>query len=157
MLHITNPFYEIHRRNDDGSHTMVHRSETCFNNINPHWSDLRIPMRELCRNQEHCPLRIDVYDHHEVIGGGSGHHFLGEVHTTVRNLLSCIGQELFLMEREHRGYAQRMHGHLSVFRCQIDRVPVNRPATAADPQVTALGMRLEEVKIEREIAATQVR
>eukprot|EP01033_Poteriospumella_lacustris_P004544 gene4545-3249_t len=117
----SDPFLEISRMNEDGTHTMVWRSEHKDNTLNPRWALTKIPMVSLCNGDIDRPLKIDIYDHER-----SGKHvFMGTSSTSVRGMLSGGNRPIPVVEPEKqqkkKGYVDS--GTLTAGNCQIEYHP----------------------------------
>lgn len=94
----SDPFFEFSRMNEDGSYTMVWRSEHKDNTLNPVWGVKKIPMLNLCNGDIDRPLKIDIYDHER-----SGKHvFMGTTTTSVRAMLNGGNRPMPVVEPEKK-------------------------------------------------------
>lgn len=117
----SDPFLEISRMNEDGTYTMVWRSEHKDNTLNPRWSTARIPMVALCNGDLDRPLKIDIYDYER-----SGKHvFMGSVlGASVRGMLTSANRPIHIIEPEKqskKGYVNS--GTLVTGNAQIEHHP----------------------------------
>ncbi|KAF5403218.1 Copine Va [Paragonimus heterotremus] len=79
----SDPFLAFYRVNEDGSRTVVHRTEEIRNTLNPNWKQMVIPTRILVNGDHDRPLVISCLDWNR-----SGREALiGEVTTTVNELV----------------------------------------------------------------------
>ncbi|XP_076865622.1 copine-4 isoform X2 [Brachyhypopomus gauderio] len=54
----SDPFLEIFRVNDDGTLSLVHRTETIMNNLNPVWKSFKVSLNTLCSGDVERDLRM---------------------------------------------------------------------------------------------------
>lgn len=77
-----NPFIEFSKANEDGSFTLVHRTEPARKTCSPVWKEFSIPLRSFCSGDYDRNIRVSVKDH---ISSGD-HKLFGNFYTTVRKL-----------------------------------------------------------------------
>ncbi|KAE8890881.1 Copine-3 [Phytophthora fragariae] len=84
----SDPFLVISRlREDGGSWTQVHRTETIDNNLNPNWRRFELPLQQLCNGDHRRPLRLEVFDEDR----GGKFELIGQVQTTLEEILGKRG------------------------------------------------------------------
>jgi hypothetical protein len=108
------PFFEISRVNEDGSKTLVHRSEVIKETLNPHWKEMCISMITLCNGDHHRPLHIEIYDHE----GDGNHHSLGHIHTSAHALVHANASNIHI-KKDNRDV-----GHINAKNCRIQNDPL---------------------------------
>uniref|UniRef100_A0A8C7ZWQ5 Copine IVb n=1 Tax=Oryzias sinensis TaxID=183150 RepID=A0A8C7ZWQ5_9TELE len=54
----SDPFLEIFRVNDDGTESLVHRTETVMNNLSPVWKSFKVSLNTLCSGDHDRELKI---------------------------------------------------------------------------------------------------
>jgi hypothetical protein len=117
----SDPFLEISRMNEDGSYTLVWRSDYKDSTLNPAWAVAKIPMVGLCNGDIDRPLKIEILDHER-----SGKHvFMGVVTTSVRGMLTSNNRPMPVIEPEKqqkkKGYVDS--GTLTAGNAQIEYHP----------------------------------
>ncbi|XP_016370543.1 copine-4-like [Sinocyclocheilus rhinocerous] len=55
----SDPFLEIFRVNDDGTASLVHRTETIMNNLSPVWKSFKVSLNTLCSGDHERELKVD--------------------------------------------------------------------------------------------------
>nr|KAG5706039.1 hypothetical protein BaRGS_028148 [Batillaria attramentaria] len=78
----SDPFLVFNRANEDGSFTVVHRTEVIKNTLNPTWKPFTVPVRLLCNGDYDRSIRIECYDWNS----SGSHDFIGEFQTNMREL-----------------------------------------------------------------------
>uniref|UniRef100_A0A8C8E3P9 Copine IVb n=1 Tax=Oryzias sinensis TaxID=183150 RepID=A0A8C8E3P9_9TELE len=58
LFHKSDPFLEIFRVNDDGTESLVHRTETVMNNLSPVWKSFKVSLNTLCSGDHDRELKI---------------------------------------------------------------------------------------------------
>lgn len=118
----SDPFLVISRINEDGTWTEVWKSKVIDSNLSPKWTQTKILMSKLCNGDIERPLKITIYDHES-----SGKHaFMGEVSTSVRELLASNGSAINVIEPEKQQKLKskyRNSGTLFARNCSIERHP----------------------------------
>uniref|UniRef100_A0AAR2LXP4 Copine 4 n=1 Tax=Pygocentrus nattereri TaxID=42514 RepID=A0AAR2LXP4_PYGNA len=56
----SDPFLEIFRVNDDGTGSLVHRTETIMNNLNPVWKSFKVSLNTLCSGDQERELKVAI-------------------------------------------------------------------------------------------------
>uniref|UniRef100_A0A674P6M6 Copine IVb n=1 Tax=Takifugu rubripes TaxID=31033 RepID=A0A674P6M6_TAKRU len=54
----SDPFLEIFRVNDDGTESLVHRTETVMNNLSPVWKSFKVSLNTLCSGNHDRELKV---------------------------------------------------------------------------------------------------
>uniref|UniRef100_A0A8L0DUG5 C2 domain-containing protein n=1 Tax=Oncorhynchus mykiss TaxID=8022 RepID=A0A8L0DUG5_ONCMY len=78
----SDPFLEIFRINDDGSGSLVHRTETVMNDLSPVWKSFKVSLNTLCSGDHDRQLKCTVYDW----DSNGKHDFIGEFQTTYKEI-----------------------------------------------------------------------
>eukprot|EP01027_Heterolobosea_sp_BB2_P009704 GEZU01014294.1.p1 GENE.GEZU01014294.1~~GEZU01014294.1.p1 ORF type:complete len:479 (+),score=115.69 GEZU01014294.1:68-1438(+) len=84
----SDPYLVISKQNEDGTFTVVHKTEVIKQNLNPVWRPFNIPISKLCSNDHHRPLLIECYDWDQNFLGTVSADFIGKCQTTLQQLLS---------------------------------------------------------------------
>lgn len=83
------PFFIISRSNEDGSHSVVYRSEVQRSTQNPRFKALTITARTLCNGDANRSIKIDCLD----CRSDGGHKLIGSCHTSLEILSKGPGDE----------------------------------------------------------------
>ncbi|KAM9493431.1 copine-4 isoform 1-T2 [Clarias gariepinus] len=87
----SDPFLEIFRVNNDGTGSLVHRTETIMNNLNPVWKSFKVSLNTLCSGDHERELKCTVWDW----DSNGKHDFIGEFQTTFKELKTAMdGKQL---------------------------------------------------------------
>ncbi|KAI4883292.1 hypothetical protein NFI96_021022 [Prochilodus magdalenae] len=87
----SDPFLEIFRVNDDGTGSLVHRTETIMNNLNPVWKSFKVSLNTLCSGDQERELKCTVWDW----DSNGKHDFIGEFSTTFKEMKAAMeGKQL---------------------------------------------------------------
>jgi hypothetical protein len=84
----SDPFLQISRVNEDGSYTLVHKTEVVMDNLSPTWKEEELSVSMLCNGDFHRPLRLQIFDW----DSDGSHDDMGFVDTTLQHLVSTIGR-----------------------------------------------------------------
>uniref|UniRef100_A0A8C9VA53 Copine 4 n=1 Tax=Scleropages formosus TaxID=113540 RepID=A0A8C9VA53_SCLFO len=82
----SDPFLEIFRINDDSSSSLVHRTETVMNNLNPIWKTFKVSLNTLCSGDNDRELKCIVWDW----DSNGKHDFIGEFQTTFKEMRGAM-------------------------------------------------------------------
>ncbi|XP_067281525.1 copine-4 [Pseudorasbora parva] len=82
----SDPFLEIFRVNDDGTASLVHRTETIMNNLSPVWKSFKVSLNTLCSGDHERELKCTVWDW----DSNGKHDFIGEFQTTFKEMKSAM-------------------------------------------------------------------
>ena len=77
----------------------VHRSEIQMNTLKPHWTPMIISIEAICRHDLDCPIVIQAIDWDTT----TPHDFIGEIRTSMREILFHAGSEEYLNIKDHVG------------------------------------------------------
>lgn len=78
----SDPYLQISRVNEDGSYTVVHRTEVVKKTLNPTWQPFMITARSLCNGDYDRSIKFECFDW----DSDGGHDFIGEFTTNLREL-----------------------------------------------------------------------
>ncbi|XP_051526652.1 copine-4 [Myxocyprinus asiaticus] len=148
----SDPFLEIFRVNDDGTESLVHRTETIMNNLNPVWKSFKVSLNTLCSGDQERELRCTVWDW----DSNGKHDFIGEFQTTFKEMKSamdgkqiqweCINPKYQMKKKNYRNSGMvvltlckiiKMHSFLDYIMggCQIQfTVAIDFTASNGDPR-----------------------
>lgn len=77
-----NPFLEFFKANEDGTFTVVHRTEQVRSTKDPVWREFSVPLRTFCSGDYERNLKVNVRD----FKSAGNHKLIGTFYTTVRKL-----------------------------------------------------------------------
>ncbi|XP_051729433.1 copine-4 isoform X1 [Ctenopharyngodon idella] len=92
----SDPFLEIFRVNDDGTASLVHRTETIMNNLSPVWKSFKVSLNTLCSGDHERELKCTVWDW----DSNGKHDFIGEFQTTFKEMKSAMDGKLALSQEK---------------------------------------------------------
>lgn len=76
------PFLVIYRSNEDGSYSVVAKTDTVYSTQNPVWKPIVMRARSLCNGDEDRSIKIDCYDNRT----SGSHKLIGTCYTSLRTL-----------------------------------------------------------------------
>ncbi|KAG7458044.1 hypothetical protein MATL_G00233700 [Megalops atlanticus] len=148
----SDPFLEIFRINDDGTGSLVHRTETVMNNLNPVWKTFKVSLNTLCSGDHDRELKCTVWDW----DSNGKHDFIGEFQTTFKEMRGamdgrqvqweCINPKYQIKKKNYRNSGVvilnqckiiKMHSFLDYIMggCQIQfTVAIDFTASNGDPR-----------------------
>ncbi|KAL6457362.1 hypothetical protein MHYP_G00343250 [Metynnis hypsauchen] len=148
----SDPFLEIFRVNDDGTGSLVHRTETIMNNLNPVWKSFKVSLNTLCSGDQERELKCTVWDW----DSNGKHDFIGEFQTTFKEMKAamegkqiqweCINPKYQVKKKNYRNSGVvmltqckiiKMHSFLDYIMggCQIQfTVAIDFTASNGDPR-----------------------
>jgi len=110
----SDPFLQIQRIGGNGSlGSVVHRTETRDNNLNPNWATFNTESRVLCNGDATAPLLFTVYDEER----SGDHEVIGSFTTTLQDLkTSAINQYELINEKKKakKGKKYKNSGTLTI-------------------------------------------
>lgn len=83
------PFLVVSRSNEDGSFSVVLKTETVRSTQSPRWTPIAITARTLCNGDHDRSVKIDCYDNRS----DGDHKLIGTCHTSLRILSKGPGEE----------------------------------------------------------------
>merc|ERR1712168_565523 len=109
----SDPYLTLSRPAKHGPGTVqVRRTETVWNNLNPSWKVLYIPVAELCDNNYQMPLTVEVFDEDR----NSRDDLIGSVELTLADLLNLAKQGSLVTLKK----CAKSRGELLVKQCEIE-------------------------------------
>lgn len=78
----SDPFFTLSKSNEDGTYTIVHRSEEIKVTLNPEWDRFTVSISDLCNGDLDREILIEVLDWN----ANGRHNFIGKCTTTAREL-----------------------------------------------------------------------
>lgn len=109
------PFLVILRSNEDGSFSVVAKTEVVHGKQNPTWKPFTIRATTLCNGDFDRTIKIDCYDHR----GDGGHKLLGTCYSTLRGLSSENERMIFVNEKKRKEKPNHTAGELKVQNIRI--------------------------------------
>uniref|UniRef100_A0AAZ3RUL0 C2 domain-containing protein n=1 Tax=Oncorhynchus tshawytscha TaxID=74940 RepID=A0AAZ3RUL0_ONCTS len=147
----SDPFLEIFRINDDGSGSLVHRTETVMNDLSPVWKSFKVSLNTLCSGDHDRQLKCTVYDW----DSNGKHDFIGEFQTTYKEIRTdlegrqmqwdCINPKYQVKKKNYRNSGVVVLNHCKIIKmysfldyimggCQIQfTVAIDFTASNGDP------------------------
>ncbi|XP_036000782.1 copine-8 [Fundulus heteroclitus] len=117
----SDPFLVFYRSNEDGSHTICHKTEVVKNTLDPVWQAFKIPVRALCNGDYDRSIKVEVYDWDR----DGGHDFIGEFSTSYREM--CRSQSQFhvyeVLNPKKKGKKKKKYlnsGTVTLLSCLVD-------------------------------------
>lgn len=95
------PFLIVSRQNDDGSFSIVAKTEPVKSTQNPSWPPMAIPARALCNGDFERNIKIDCYDHRK----NGSHKLIATTYTTLNKLntaFECEGSLKLINEEKQK-------------------------------------------------------
>lgn len=105
MLASNDPFLVISRSNEDGSYSVVTKTEPVRSTQNPTWSPFTIRATTLCNGDSERNIKIDCYDHRS----NGSHKLIGTCYTNLRSL-SASDQPSMILMNEKKKKSNPSHG-----------------------------------------------
>lgn len=107
------PFLVFSRSNEDGTHSVVMKSEKAFSTQNPLWKPMTLRVRTLCNGDYDRSIKIDCYDYRS----NGNHKLIGSCHTSLRTLSQGPKENKYLLvnpikQKVKSGYTNS--GHLEL-------------------------------------------
>uniref|UniRef100_A0A8C8A4J7 Copine IVb n=1 Tax=Oryzias sinensis TaxID=183150 RepID=A0A8C8A4J7_9TELE len=149
----SDPFLEIFRVNDDGTESLVHRTETVMNNLSPVWKSFKVSLNTLCSGDHDRELKCTVWDW----DSNGKHDFIGEFQTTYKETMKaeqegkqiqweCINPKYQMKKKNYRNSGTVILNHCKIIKmysfldyimggCQIQfTVAIDFTASNGDPR-----------------------
>ncbi|XP_076448583.1 copine-8-like [Babylonia areolata] len=119
----SDPFLTFSRSNEDGSFTVVHRTEVIKRTLNPTWKPFAISVRTLCNGDYDRCIKVDCHDW----DADGGHDFIGEFKTTLRELSRGPGEHnryecISAKKKAKKGSKYQNSGVVELLSCRIEKV-----------------------------------
>lgn len=105
MLASNDPFLVISRSNEDGSYSVVTKTEPVRSTQNPTWNPFTIRATTLCNGDCERNIKIDCYDHRS----SGSHKLIGTCYTNLRSLMIADQTPMMLINEKKRK-ANPSHG-----------------------------------------------
>uniref|UniRef100_A0A6A7FQ31 Copine-8-like n=1 Tax=Hirondellea gigas TaxID=1518452 RepID=A0A6A7FQ31_9CRUS len=117
------PFLEFFKANEDGTFTLVHRTESVRNCLNPVWKDFKTQLRSFCSADYDRTIKINCRE----FSNSGNHKLIGSFMTNVRKMLKGPGPENIypLVDEEkkkHKGSSYKPGGEVHVTMAQVQEV-----------------------------------
>ncbi|KAG7245010.1 hypothetical protein INR49_023576 [Caranx melampygus] len=155
----SDPFLEIFRLNDDGTESLVHRTETVMNNLSPVWKSFKVSLNTLCSGDHDRELKVSL----ELLSctvwdwdSNGKHDFIGEFQTTFKEMRAeqegkqiqweCINPKYQMKKKNYRNSGVVLLNHCKIIKmysfldyimggCQIQfTVAIDFTASNGDPR-----------------------
>ncbi|KAL7640170.1 UNVERIFIED_CONTAM: hypothetical protein RMT77_009584 [Armadillidium vulgare] len=115
------PFLEFSKANEDGTFTLVHRTEQARKTSTPVWKEFSVPLRSFCSGDYDRNLKVNAKD---FVSSGN-HKLFGTFHTTVRKL-SEGGENTYHVineeKQKRKGSSYKYSGIVSVNKAHIRQI-----------------------------------
>lgn len=111
------PFLVISRANEDGTFSVVLKTEVVYSTQNPKWKRIVIRVTGLCNGDYDRNLKIDCYDNRS----NGAHKLIGTCYTSLRALTGDLASNVYpLMHPKHRkDGVPMMSGHLELLAIEV--------------------------------------
>lgn len=121
------PFLVISRSNEDGSHSVVAKTEFARCGTNPIWRPIHIRVTTLCNGDYDRNIKIDCYDHRN----SGSHKLIGTCHTSLRTLNAILGnQSPMILVNEKKRQKNPNKGNAGVLK--LDRIILTEETSFLD-------------------------
>ncbi|XP_070574911.1 copine-8-like isoform X2 [Ptychodera flava] len=115
----SDPFLAFYRANDDGSYTIVHKTERIMRTLNPTWKPFSISVMNMCGNDYDRKLRVQCWDWNR----SGSHDFIGEFFTDMRQLTRGPNQsnvyELVDPKKKSKKSSYENSGIVTLVECRV--------------------------------------
>lgn len=109
-------FLVISRSNEDGSYSVVSKTEVCYGTQNPIWKPFTIRATTLCNGDFDRTIKIDCYDYQN----NGDHKLIGTCYTSLRSLNAPNEPPMILInERKRKLDPNHSTGILKVYKARI--------------------------------------
>jgi len=112
----SDPFIVISRMNEDGTWTVVWKSEVVMNDLSPIFKTSQIQVQKLCNGDYHRPLKMEFFDW----DSDGGHDTMGFVETSLASIIESVGKPSGNMAVT---YKNKTHGYMVVRKAEVFQVP----------------------------------
>ncbi|KAK0064073.1 copine-8 [Biomphalaria pfeifferi] len=119
----SDPFLSISRAHEDGSFTLVHRTEVIKKTLNPTWKSFSIPVRDICNGDYDRTIKFECHDW----DADGGHDFIGSFTTTLRELSkgpgdSTVFECINAKKKAKKGKSYRNSGLIKLLYFKIEQI-----------------------------------
>jgi len=111
----SDPYMLLYKELPDGTRTLVHRTNTVLNDLNPTWQPFTIHMSVLCNGDIKMPLHIEVFDWDK----HSADDLIGIARTSLEQLTTKPGIPLIHPSKQKKKKSYVNSGVLNAERCDI--------------------------------------
>lgn len=111
----SDPYMLLYKVLPDGTQTLVHRTNTVLNDLNPTWQPFTIHMSVLCNGDMKMPLYIEVFDWDK----HSADDLIGVARTSLEQLTTKPGIPLINPSKQKKKKSYVNSGILNTERCEI--------------------------------------
>lgn len=111
LLSSNDPFLVISRSNEDGTFSVVHKTEPCRSTQNPMWNQFTIRATTLCNGDFERNIKIDCYNHKY----DGNHKLIGTCYSTLRSLCSANEPPMIFVNEKKK----KENGELKVQKIHI--------------------------------------
>lgn len=111
------PFVVISKSNEDGSYSVVIKTERALSTQNPIWKPITMRVTSLCNGDFDRNIKIDCYDYRS----NGNHKLIGTCFTSLRDLSSGTEREFRLtnMQKQHKNPDVKPLGKIKVANVQL--------------------------------------
>lgn len=110
------PFLVFYRSNDDGSFSVVTKTEVAHSTQNPKWKAIQINANTLCNGDYDRNIKIECYDNRS----NGTHKLIGSCHTSLKILANGVGEDNQYRLRNPKKLHKKEHlGHLELINISI--------------------------------------
>ncbi|GAB6021481.1 Copine-8 [Chamberlinius hualienensis] len=117
----SDPFITISKSNEDGSYTVVRRTEYLIRNLNPTWKPFTISLQRLCNGDEQRMLKFECHDWNM----SGNHKLIGEFYTNAKTLSNGVDEsnvyELVNPAKKNKSGYQNS-GHISLVNFKREQI-----------------------------------
>ena len=111
----SDPFVTISRMNEDGTWSLVWKSEVIMNNLSPKFKAAQIQVQKLCNGDYQRPLKLEFWDW----DSDGGHDHMGYVETNLGSIIEGVGKPSGRMPVQYKG---KTHGSLVTMKADVFQV-----------------------------------
>lgn len=123
-IYSNDPFLVISRSNEDGSYSVVTKTEPVKGTQSPSWQPFTIRATTLCNGDFERTIKIDCYDHRN----NGNHKLIGTCYTSLRSLISQSESMVFVNEEKRKADPSR--GAAGVLK--VDKIDIIEEITFLD-------------------------
>jgi copine 5/8/9 len=120
----SDPFLVFSRTNENGTFTVVHKTEAVMKTLNPTWKPFTILVRTLCNGDLDRVIKVECFDWNR----SGSHELIGQFSTSVRELSGGPGPSndyecICPAMQAKKGKKYTNSGFVKLMQCQIVQVP----------------------------------